>query len=135
MRPPDHAAECVACMEAGLAPSAKAYAPPQPVLGLAAHPVQWWQETHVPLAATPPQGKRVADADERHGTACLGLCAEPLAGGRPAPARERRPPGAGAIEVAQVLDTRDGAGAQGPLVCANRNTPTQGACYEAFPPE
>ena len=133
--PPDQDAACVACREEGLETYDKAYDPPQPVLCMDEQPVQWLQETHVPIAATTQQGTRVDDEDERNGTASICLCAEPLSGFRQATARARRTKVDWAIEVAQVLETRYVACAQGTLVCDNLNTPTQGAFYEAFPPE
>jgi len=133
--PPDQDAACVACREEGLETYDKAYDPPQPVLCMDEQPVQWLQETHVPIAATTQQGTRVDDEDERNGTASICLCAEPLSGFRQATARERRTKVDWAIEVAQGLETRYVACAQGTLVCDNLNTPTQGAFYEAFPPE
>jgi len=104
--PPDQDAECVACMDDVLETSAKAYDPPQPVLCMDEQPVQVLQETRVPIAATTPHGTRVDDADERHGTASIFMCAEPLSGLRQATARARRTTVDWAIEVAQLLETR-----------------------------
>jgi hypothetical protein len=98
-------------------------------------PVQLLQETQVPIAATKQQGERVDYEDERNGTASILMFAKPLSGFRQATAREHRTKADWAIEVAQLLDTRYVAGAQGTLVCDNLNTQTQGAFYEAFPPE
>jgi len=98
-------------------------------------PVQWLQETPVPIAATPPQGTRVDDADERHGTARIFLCAAPLSGFRQATARARRTQVDWAIDVAQWLETRSVACAKVTLGCDPRNPPTTGAFDEAFPPE
>ena len=89
----------------------------------------------MPIAAPPPHGTRVDDADERQGTASMFLCAEPLAGFRPATARLRRTQAAWAIAVAHILDTRYADCASVTLVCDNLNTPTQGAFYEAFAPD
>ena len=133
--PPDQDAACVACREEGLETYDKAYDPPQPVLCMDEQPVQWLQETHVPIAATTQQGTRVDDEDERNGTASICLCAEPLSGFRQATARERRTKVDWAIEVAQLLETRYVACAKVTLVCDNLNTHTKGAFYEAFPPE
>jgi DDE superfamily endonuclease len=133
--PPDQDAEFVACMEEVLETYEKAYDPPQPVLCMDEQPVQLLKETQVPIAATTQHGQRVDDEDERNGTARIFLFAEPLSGFRQATARERRTKGDWAIEVAQLLDTRYVAGAKVTLVCDNLNTHTQGAFYEAFPPE
>src|SRR5438132_8712528 len=88
--PPAHDAECVACLDDVLETYEKAYDPPQPVLCRAEQPVQLLQETQVPSAATTQHGKHVDDEDERHGTASIFLCAEPLSGFRQATARARR---------------------------------------------
>jgi hypothetical protein len=133
--PPDQDAECVACMEDVLDTYEKAYDPQHPVLCRDEQPVQWLQETQVPIAATKQHGTRVDAEYERHGTASIFLCADPLSGFRQAPARERRPKVDWAIEVAQLLDTRYVACAKGTLVCDNLTTHTKGAVYEAFPPE
>ncbi len=89
----------------------------------------------MPIAATTKHGKRVDDADERHGTASIFLCAAPLSGFRQATARARRTKADWAIEVAQRLDTRSTDGEHVTLVCDNLNTHTKGAFYEAFEPE
>jgi len=104
--PPDQDAECVACLEEVLETDDKADDPPQPVRCMDEQPVQLLQETRVPIAATPPQGTRVEDEDERNGTASIFLVAAPLAGVRQATARARRPKVDWAIEVAQWLETR-----------------------------
>jgi len=133
--PPDHDAECVACMEEVLETYEKADDPQQPVLCMDEQPVQLLQETHVPSAATTQHGKRVDYEDDRNGTASIFMCAEPLSGLRQATARARRTKVDWAIEVAQLLDTRYVACAKVTLGCDNLNTHTTGAFYEAFPPE
>jgi DDE superfamily endonuclease len=133
--PPEHDAECVACREEGLATYAAAYDPQHPVRWMDEQPVQLLKETRVPIAATKQQGKRVDDEDERHGTASIFLCAEPLSGFRQATARHRRTKGDWASEVAQRLETRSTAGEAGTLVGDNLNTHTTGAFYEAFEPD
>jgi len=133
--PPEQEAACVAGREEVLDTSAAAYAPRHPVWCLDAQPLQWLQETRGPIAATQQQGKRVADADERHGTARLFMCADPLSGFRQATARGRRTKAAGALAVAQMCDTRSPDGEQVTLVCDHLNTHTKGAFYDAFAPE
>ena len=120
-------------MEAVLETSAAAYDPQHPVLCMDEQPVQLLTETRVPIAA-PPHGRRVDDAYERHGTARIFLCAEPLSGFRHATARHRRTKGDWASEVAHMLETRYAAGEEVTLVCDNLNTHTKGAFYEAFEP-
>ena len=85
---------------------AAAYDPQHPVRCMDAQPVQLLKETRVPIAATTQHGTRGDDAYERHGTASIFLCAEPLAGFRHATARPRRTKANWAIAVAPILDTR-----------------------------
>ena len=133
--PPEQDAECVACMEEVLETYAAAYDPKHPGLCMDEQPIQLLKETRAPIAATKKQGKRVDYEDERHGTASIFLCAEPLSGFRQATARVRRTTADWAIEVAQMLDTRYAACEEVTRVCDNLNTHTTGACYEAFAPE
>lgn len=133
--PPDQDGEGVACLEDGLETYAQADDPQQPGLCMDEPPVQLLQETPGPIAAPTQHGKRVDAEYERHGTASIFLFAEPLSGVRQAPARARRTKGDWAIEVAQVLETREVAGAKGTRVCDNLHRPTQGAFSAAFPPE
>ena len=132
--PPEQDAEFVACMEEVLEPYAEAYDPKHPVLYMDEQPVQLLKETRVPIAATRTHGRRVDYAYERHGTASIFMCAEPLAGFRHATARRRRTKADWASEVAQLLDTRYAHGEGVTLVCDNLNTHTKGAFYEAFEP-
>ena len=132
--PPEQDAEFVACMEEVLETYAAAYDPKHPVLWMDEQPGQLLKEPRVPIAATKKHGKRVDYEYERHGTASIFLFAEPLSGFRQATARERRTKADWAIEVAQMLDTRYPKGEQVTLVCANLNTHTKGAFYEAFAP-
>ena len=133
--PPEHDAECVACMEDVLETYAQAYDPQHPVLCMDEQPVQLLKETRVPIAATKQHGQRVDDEYERNGTASIFMFAEPLSGFRQATARARRTKADWAIEVAQMLDTRYTDGEYVTLVCDNLNTHTKGAFYEAFEPE
>jgi hypothetical protein len=133
--PPEQDAECVAWMEEVLETYAAAYDPKHPVLCMDEQPVQLRKETRVPIAATTKHGKRVDYEYERHGTASIFLCAEPLSGFRQATARQRRTKADWAIEVAQILDTHYADCAYVTLVCDNLNTHTKGAFYEAFAPD
>jgi hypothetical protein len=132
--PPEHDAEFVAGMEEVLETSAEAYDPQHPVLCMDEQPFPLLKETRVPSAATKKHGKRVDYEYERHGTASIVLCAEPLLGCRHATARARRTKADWAIEVAQMLDTRYADCPHVILVCDNLNTHTKGAFYEAFEP-
>ena len=89
----------------------------------------------MPIAATKKHGKRVDYEYERHGTASMFMCAEPLSGFRQATARVRRTKADWALEVAQLLATRYADCAEVTLVCDNLNTHTKGAFYEACAPE
>jgi DDE superfamily endonuclease len=133
--PPEQDAECVACMEEVLDTSAAAYDPTHPVLCMDEQPIQLLKETRVPIAATKQHSKRVDYEYERHGTASIFMCAEPLSGFRQATARVRRTKADWALEVAQMVDTRYAACEAVTLVCDNLNTHTKGAFYEAFEPE
>jgi len=133
--PPEHAAACVACMEEGLETYAEADDPTPPVRWMDAPPVQWLQETRVPIAATTQHGTRGDDADERQGPASIFLLAAPLAGCRPATARTRRTKADWASDVAPILATRDADGVDGTRVGDNLNPHTKGACSEAFEPD
>jgi len=133
--PPEQDAECVACMEEVLETYAAAYDPKHPVLCMDEQPIQLLKETRVPIAATQKHGKRVDYAYERHGTASIFLCAEPLSGFRQATARVRRTKADWALEVAQRLDTRYADCEEVTLICDSLNTHTKGAFYEAFEPE
>jgi DDE superfamily endonuclease len=132
--PPEHDAECVACMEEVLETYAQAYDPKHPVVCMDEQPVQLLQETRVPIAATPKPGRRVDYEYERNGTARIFMFAEPLSGFRQATARLRRTKTDWAREVAQMLDTRYADCEDVTLVCDNLNTPTKGAFYAAFEP-
>ena len=133
--PPEQDAEFVACMAEVLETYAAAYEPKPPVWCMDAQPIQLLKETRVPIAATKKHGQRVDYAYERHGTASIFMFAEPLSGFRHATARVRRTTADWAIEVAQMLDTRDADGEEVTLVCDHLNTHTKGAFYEAFEPE
>jgi DDE superfamily endonuclease len=133
--PPAQDAECVACMEDVRETDAEASDPPHPVWGMDAQPVPLLKETRVPIAVTNQHGKRVDDADERHGTASMFLCAAPRSGFRQATARARRTKADWASEVAQMLETRSTDGEHVTRVCDNLNTHTPGAFSEAFAPD
>ena len=133
--PPDQDAEFVADMENVLETYAEASDPRHPVLCMDEQPVPLLKETKVAIAATKTPAKRVDSESERNGTARIFMFAEPLSGFRQATARERRTKVDWAIEVAQILDTRDATGATVTLVCDNLNTHTKGAFDTAFPPE
>lgn len=133
--PPEQDAEFVADMENVLETYAQAYDPQLPVVCMDEQPVQLLKETKVPIAATKRHAARVDYEYERNGTASIFLFAEPLSGFRQATARERRTKPDWAEEVAHLLDTRYADRAKIKLVCDNLNTHTNGAFYEAFPPE
>ena len=133
--PPDADAEFVANREEVLETYEKAYDPALPVICLDEQPVQLIGETRVPIAATKEHPERVDYEYERLGTASIFMFAEPLSGFRQATARPQRTKSDWALEVANLLETRDANCERVILVCDNLNTHTKGAFYTAFPPE
>lgn len=133
--PPEQDAEFVAPMEEVLETYAQAYDPEHPVVCMDEQPVQLFNETRAPIAATKAHPERVDYEYERNGTASIFMFAEPLSGFRQASARERRTKKDWAVEVAHLLDTRYAQSQAVTLVLDNLNTHTKGAFYEAFEPE
>ena len=133
--PPEADAEFVACMEEVLEIYAKPYDSKNPVVTMDEQPVQLIGETRVPIPATIEHPERVDYEYERKGTARIFMFAEPLASFRQTTVRPRRTKVDWAIEVAQLMDTRYADGEIITLVNDHLNTPTKGACYEAFPPD
>lgn len=113
----------------------KAYDPALPVICLDEQPVPLIGETRVPIAATKEHPERIDYEYERLGTASIFMFAEPLSGFRQATARPQRTKSDWALEVANLLETRDANCEQVILVCDNLNTHTKGAFYTAFSPE
>lgn len=133
--PPEAAAEFVANVEEVLEVYERPYDPDYPVVCMDEQPVQLLKETRVSIKATKTHGKRVDYEYERNGTASIFMFAEPLAGYRQATARPQRTKVDWALEVGNLLDTRDADCEWITLVMDNLNTPTKGAFYEAFRPE
>ena len=113
----------------------KGYDPALPVICLDEQPVPLIGETRVPIAATKEHPERVDYEYERLGTASIFMFAEPLSGFRQATARPQRTKSDWALEVANLLETRDANCERVILVCDNLNTHTKGAFYTAFSPE
>jgi hypothetical protein len=132
--PPQADAALVARMENVLETYAKPDAPPLPVVCMDAQPVQWLQETRLPMPATKPHAQRIDYEYERAGTASLVMFAEPLSGGRSVRVLPQRTKVDWAREVAGFWTTRDATAAKRILVCDNLHTHTRGAFYEAFEP-
>jgi hypothetical protein len=80
----------VAGMDNVLETDAQPYDPRFPVVCMDEQPVQLLKETRVPIAATTHHARRVDDEYERAGTASVGMCAEPLQGGRHVRVRRQR---------------------------------------------
>ena len=133
--PPGADGEFVASMEEVLETYEKAYDPGVPVVCMDEQPVQLIGETRVPIPATKEHPERADDEYERKGTASIFMFAEPLSGFRQATARPRRTKEDWAHEVAHLLDSRYAGVERITLVCDNLNAHTQGAFYEAFPPD
>ena len=104
----------------------KAYDPALPVICLDEQPVPLIGETRVPIAATKEHPERIDYEYERLGTASIFMFAEPLSGFRQATARPQRTKSDWALEVANLLETRDANCEQVILVCDNLNTHTKG---------
>ena len=113
----------------------KGYDPALPVICLDEQPVPLIGETRVPIAATKEHPERIDYESERLGTARIFMFAEPLSGFRQATARPQRTKSDWALEVANLLETRDANCERVILVCDNLNTHTKGAFYTAFSPE
>ena len=133
--PPTADAEFVAQMEEVLETYAKPYDPSRPVLCMDEQPVQLVKETREPIPATARHPRRVDYEYERAGTASIFMFTEPLSGWRVATACESRTKVDWAREVARLVEGRYLQCERVILVCDNLNTHTQGAFYEAFPPE
>jgi DDE superfamily endonuclease len=97
--PPNANAECVGAMEDGLEVSTRPYDPQRPVVGLGEASQPLVADTRVPIPAAPGPLERIADEDERHGTANRLMVCAPLAGPRPVTVTDRRT----AIDFAPVL--------------------------------
>ncbi len=122
-------------MEAVLEIDAKPYDSKNAAVTIDEQPVQLIGETRVPIPTTKDHPERVDYEYERKGTARIFMFAEPLASFRKTTVRPRRKKVDWAIEVAQLMDTRYADGEIITLVNDHLNTPTKGACYEAFPPD
>lgn len=133
--PPEHDAEFAANMEDVLETYAKPYDAAYPVVCMDEQPVQLTKETRAPIPATKDTPKRADYEYERAGTACIFMCAEPLAGWRSATTRERRTKTDWAHEMENLLTTHYKNAEKVILVCDNLNTHTRGAFYEAFAPD
>ena len=133
--PPKSNGEFVAGMEQVLATYAKPYNRLFPVVCMDEQPAQLHKETRVPIPATKQHPRRVDYEYERAGTASIFMFCEPLSAWRMVHVRPQRTKIDWAIEMEELLRTRYGAAKKVILVCDNLNTHTQGAFYEAFPPE
>lgn len=133
--PPEADGEFVAAMELVLETYAQPYDAARPVLCMDEQPVQLFEETRQPIAATKEHPRRVDYEYERAGTASLFMFCEPLSGWRQVTVRERRTKIDWAREVEELLRTRYASAEKVILVCDNLNTHTPGAFYEAFDAE
>jgi hypothetical protein len=133
--PPEADGEFVAHMEEVLEVYEKPYNPAVPVICMDEQPVQLLKETREPIPGTAKHAKRIDYEYERAGTATIFMFAEPLACWREVTVRERKTKIDWAIEMARLLDGRYAKCEKVIVVCANLNTHTKGAFYEAFKPE
>ncbi len=97
-------------------------------------PVQRIKETRPPLPAAPGQLEKVDYEYERHGTANIFMCTEPLNGTRHVRVTAHRTAVDWAHEIRDLLEVRYPEAARVRLVCDNLNTHGIGSLYEAFPP-
>jgi hypothetical protein len=104
--PPAQRGEVVAPREAVWEGSQRPYDPPLPMVGMDAQPVQWMQEVRKPLLAQEGNPEREDEAYERHGTATIVLCPEPLRGCRAGSVREHQTAVVWATELPHRLDTQ-----------------------------
>ena len=132
--PPEHSGEFVAHMEDVLEVYQMPYDPQVPMVCMDAQPVQLLKETRQSLPAAPGQPEQVDDEYERHGTAHIFMCTEPLNGTRHVRVTAHRTAVDWAHEIRDLLEVRSPEAARGRLVCANLNTQGRGSLYEAFPP-
>jgi hypothetical protein len=122
-------------MEQVLELSPLPYDPKIPLVWMDEHPVQRLTETRQPLPAAPGKPEKVDSEYERHGTANIFLCTEPLKGTRQVRGRAQRTAVDWAPEGREVLEGVSPDAERGRVVCDHLNTPRLGALYEAFPPE
>jgi hypothetical protein len=122
-------------MEDVLEVYSKPYNPLIPVICMDEQPIQLLDETRTPIAATQNHPTRVDYEYERAGTASIFMFTEPLAGKREVRVRPQRTKIDWAIEMEQLLRLQYAKAEKIILVCANLNTHTRGAFYEAFPAE
>ena len=134
MIPPEADAEFAASMEEVLDVYARPYNRRRPVLCMDEQPIQLLKETRTPIAGTKKHPRRVDYEYERAGTASIFMFCEPLAGWRQVCVRERRTKVDWAQQMESLLQTRYRSVEKVVLVCANLDTHSKGAFYEAFKP-
>jgi|SRR5437763_2358566 DDE superfamily endonuclease len=98
-------------------------------------PVQRIAETRPPLPAAPGKPAKVDYEYERHGTANICMCTEPLTGTRHVHVTEHRTAVDWAHELRDLLDMRYPEAARIRLGCDNLNTHGIGSLYAAYPPD
>lgn len=108
------------------------YDPAEPVVCFDECPVQLLGEVKAPLPAQPGQPRREDYEYVRHGTACLLVCVEPLAGWRDVEVSAQRTKLDFARRMRYVVDERYPEAKLIHVVLDNLNTHTFGALYEAF---
>jgi DDE superfamily endonuclease len=132
--PPAHSGAFVVHMDEILDVSPTPYAPQVPVSCMDAQPVSLLKETRQPLPAAPGQPERVDDEYERHGTAHIFLCTEPLRGTRHVPGTEPRTAVDWATESRDLREVRTPDAVRVRLGWDNLTTHGLGSLSEAFPP-
>lgn len=110
------------------------YDPKRPQVCMDEVSKQLLADTREPLPMRPGQSARVDYEYERHGTANIFLCCEPLRGWRQATVTERRTKPDWAHAIKELVDVHYPEAERIVLVLDNLNTHTPGSLYEAFPP-
>jgi hypothetical protein len=131
---PTVGAEFVWRMEDLLDLYAEPYDPQRPVVGFDETSKQLVAETRTPLPLAPGRPERVDYEYERHGTANLFLCCQPLGGWRHVEVTDQRTKHDFALQMQALVDRHFPDAELIRVVLDNLNTHTPAALYEAFPP-
>ena len=132
--PPKANGEFVWRMEDVLSVYTRPYDPKRPLVCMDEVSKQLLAEVREPLSPGPGRPARSDYEYERHGTANLFLCCEPLAGRRWVEVTDRRTAVDWAHLIKDLVDARYPAAERIVLVADNLNTHSPGSLYEAFPP-
>ena len=132
--PPKSNGEFVARMENVLEIYGLPHNPNIPVIMMDEQPVQLFNETRTPIAATQNHARRVDYEYERAGVANIFMFTEPLGCWRRVAVREKKTKIDWALEARILLEQDYPNVEKIILVCDNLNTHSLGAFYETFEP-